>query len=186
MPEPAIPSAIEKLIDWTARKVYRRCARIDLVGLADLLKILDLKHAGIFGWVEAKKGYDETRDPPPVAFARPLVRKRMMVYARKIAKICALEEVKSEIRAAGKEPPDEESLMREQIMERINECLGLLEENDCIVVVGRRLNGLRLKDLAAQLGCSVECVRQREQRGLANLRKCLEARGFRSTRPKQE
>lgn len=76
------------------------------------------------------------------------------------------------------EPMPERSLLRKQIAEHLQECLRDLDPTDRLVVVGRKLEGLKLKDFAAQLDCSMERVRQREQRALSKLRECLEARGF--------
>ena len=75
-------------------------------------------------------------------------------------------------------PGPEQSLLRKQIADHLQECLGELDPVDRLVVVGRKLEGLKLRDFAAQLDCSMERVRQREQRALSKLRECLETRGF--------
>ena len=72
----------------------------------------------------------------------------------------------------------EQTILRRQLAHAVRACLGELPPRDRLVVLGRRLESLRLKDLAERLGCSLERVRQLEQRALSSLRECLEARGW--------
>ena len=72
----------------------------------------------------------------------------------------------------------EQATLRSQLAQGIQACLGELTPRDRLVVVGRRIESLKLKDLAERLGCSMERVRQLEVRALARLRECLEARGW--------
>ena len=72
----------------------------------------------------------------------------------------------------------EQSMLRSQLARGVQACLGELPARDRLVVLGRRLESLKLKDLAERLGCSMERVRQLERRALSRLRECLEARGW--------
>ena len=72
----------------------------------------------------------------------------------------------------------EQSMLRRQLARGVQACLGELTPRDRMVVLGRRLESLKLKELAERLGCSMERVRQLESRALTRLRECLEARGW--------
>lgn len=72
----------------------------------------------------------------------------------------------------------EQSMMRGQLARGVQTCLEELAPRDRLVVLGRRIESLKLKDLAERLGCSMERVRQIEMRALSRLRACLEARGW--------
>ena len=76
------------------------------------------------------------------------------------------------------EPAPEQSLLRRELAAGVQACLARLDPTDRLVVLGRKLEDLRLKDLAKLLGCTIERVRQREARALSRLRECLEARGW--------
>ena len=77
-----------------------------------------------------------------------------------------------------REPAPEQSLLRRELAAGVQACLARLDPTDRLVVLGRKLEDLRLKDLAKLLGCTIERVRQREARALSRLRECLEARGW--------
>ena len=79
---------------------------------------------------------------------------------------------------ASEEITPEQSILRSQLARALQACLGELAPRDRLVVIGRRLESLKLKDLAQRLGCSMERVRQLENRALSRLRECLEARGW--------
>ena len=72
----------------------------------------------------------------------------------------------------------EQSMLRGQLARGVQACLEELAPRDRLVVLGRRIESLKLKDLAERLGCSMERVRQLERRALSRLRECLEARGW--------
>lgn len=72
----------------------------------------------------------------------------------------------------------EQSVLRSQLTRAVQACLGELTPRDRLVVLARKLEGLKLKDLAERLDCSMERVRQLEMRALSSLRECLEARGW--------
>ena len=72
----------------------------------------------------------------------------------------------------------EQSMLRSQLAQGVQACLEELAPRDRLVVLGRRIESLKLKDLAERLGCSMERVRQLERRALSRLRECLEARGW--------
>ena len=72
----------------------------------------------------------------------------------------------------------EQVMLRGQLARGIQACLGELAPRDRLVVLGRRIESLKLKELAERLGCSMERVRQIEMRALTRLRECLEARGW--------
>ena len=76
------------------------------------------------------------------------------------------------------EPTHEASVLRRQLATGVRACLAELDPTDRLVVLGRKLEGLRLRELADSLGCTIERARQREVRALARLRECLEARGW--------
>ena len=76
------------------------------------------------------------------------------------------------------EPAPERSLLRREMAASVQACLDRLDPTDRLVVLGRKLEDLKLKDLARLLGCTIERVRQREARALSRLRECLEARGW--------
>ena len=72
----------------------------------------------------------------------------------------------------------EQSMLRSQLAQGVQSCLDELTPRDRLVVVGRRIESLKLRELAERLGCSMERVRQIESRALTRLRECLEARGW--------
>ena len=72
----------------------------------------------------------------------------------------------------------EQSILRTQLARGVRACLGELAPRDRLVVLGRQIERLKLKDLAERLGSSMERVRQLEKRALSRLRQCLEARGW--------
>lgn len=76
------------------------------------------------------------------------------------------------------EPAPEQSHLRRELAAGVQACLDRLDPTDRLVVLGRKLEDLRLRDLAKLLGCTIERVRQREARALSRLRECLEARGW--------
>ena len=76
------------------------------------------------------------------------------------------------------ESAPEQSLLRRQLAAGVQACLDRLDPTDRLVVLGRKLEDLKLKDLAGVLGCTIERVRQREARALSRLRECLEAQGW--------
>lgn len=61
----------------------------------------------------------------------------------------------------------------------LQNCLKALHPaRDRIVLLGRSLEGLKLKDLASSLGCSLENVRQIENKAKEQMKKCLEKSGW--------
>lgn len=231
-----IPPEVSALIRWTARKTYHRHVPDGASG--GIIEIADLEHQGILGWLEAPD-YDETRNTPIAAFARPYVYGRMMDFLRKTlalvrlpqdrwTEVRALQQAKEEMQQVGEAPgreklatrlgwptgkvasveretpragpldagerwgwtptgavhelvldeiTPEQSILRRQLADDVQACLGELAPRDRLVVLGRQLESLKLKELAERLGCSMERVRQIEKRALARLRQCLEARG---------
>ena len=77
-----------------------------------------------------------------------------------------------------KEPAPEQALLRREMAAGVHECLARLDPTDRLVVLGRKLEDLKLRELAVVLGCTIERVRQREARALSRLRECLEAQGW--------
>ena len=72
----------------------------------------------------------------------------------------------------------EQAVLRSQLARGLQVCLEELSPRDRLVVLGRRIESMKLKALAERLGCSMERVRQLEKRALTRLRECLEARGW--------
>jgi len=68
---------------------------------------------------------------------------------------------------------------QQELIEILQRCLrGLNSVRDRIVLLGRTLEGLKLKDLAASLGCSLENIRQIEQKAKDQMQSCLNKHGW--------
>jgi len=75
---------------------------------------------------------------------------------------------------------DPETLtLKKEIAELVRKCLKALPSpQDRLVIVSRVLEGLKLKDLAETLGCSIENVRQWQKRVEGLMRACMEKHGW--------
>lgn len=75
---------------------------------------------------------------------------------------------------------DPEALaLRKEVAELIQRCLKALPSpQDRLVIVSRVVEGLKLKDLAEILGCSIENIRQWQKRVEKLMRACMERHGW--------
>jgi RNA polymerase sigma factor for flagellar operon FliA len=81
------------------------------------------------------------------------------------------------LRVPGESP--EEGAMRRDAAELVNRCLEALPSaRDRMVIVSRVLDGLKLREVAETLGCSLESVRQRQKRVAEMMRICMENHGW--------
>ena len=78
------------------------------------------------------------------------------------------------------EGDDPEALtLKKEIAELVQRCLEALPSpQDRMVIVSRVIEGLKLKDLAETLGCSIENVRQWQKRVEGLMRACMEKHGW--------
>ena len=76
------------------------------------------------------------------------------------------------------ESPEEEA-MRRDAAELVNRCLEALPSaQDRMVIISRVLDGLKLREVAKTLGCSLESVRQRQKRVEKMMKTCMENHGW--------
>lgn len=81
------------------------------------------------------------------------------------------------LRNGGDDP--ETLTLKKEIAELVQKCLEALPSpQDRLVIVSRVLEGLKLKDLAETLGCSIENVRQWQKRVEGLMRACMEKHGW--------
>ncbi len=79
--------------------------------------------------------------------------------------------------ARGDNPED--AAMRNEIAELVNRCLEALPSpKDRLVIVSRVLEGLKLREVAETLGCSLENVRQWQKRVEKMMKACMEKHGW--------
>jgi len=79
--------------------------------------------------------------------------------------------------ARGDNPED--AAMRREVAELVNRCLEALPSSkDRLVIVSRVLEGLKLREVAETLGCSLENVRQWQKRVEEMMRACMERHGW--------
>jgi len=73
----------------------------------------------------------------------------------------------------------ETKAIKTQLAELIHKCLEALPSpEDRLVIVGRVLEGLKLRELAETLGCSSERVRQLQLQAQEKMKACLERHGW--------
>jgi len=77
-----------------------------------------------------------------------------------------------------KGPDPESAYMKEELAKVMNKCLKTLLEKDRIVITGKFLEDMKLKDLAEVFNCSIESVRQWQNQALEQMKKCLERHGW--------
>ncbi len=76
-------------------------------------------------------------------------------------------------------PDPENAALKNELANLVNLCLeGLIPPHDRLILVGRILEGLKLKDLAETLSCSMENVRQRQKRAEEKMKTCMESHGW--------
>lgn len=68
--------------------------------------------------------------------------------------------------------------IREELYVVINKCLKRLEENESFVFVARILKNQKLKEIAKTFSCSLQTVKNWQDRALAQMRTCLEEYGY--------
>ena len=73
----------------------------------------------------------------------------------------------------------EDAAMRTEVAELVNRCLEALPNpRDRLVILSRVLEGLKLREVAETLGCSLESVRQQQKRVEQMMRACMERQGW--------
>lgn len=76
-------------------------------------------------------------------------------------------------------PDPEHVVLKRELADVVNTCLeSLTPPQDRLVLVGRILEGLKLKELAETLSCSMENVRQRQKRAEEKMKTCMENHGW--------
>lgn len=76
-------------------------------------------------------------------------------------------------------PDPERVVLKREMADVVNTCLEALSPpQDRLVLVGRILEGLKLKELAETLACSMENVRQRQKRAEEKMKTCMESHGW--------
>jgi RNA polymerase sigma factor for flagellar operon FliA len=73
--------------------------------------------------------------------------------------------------------PEDEAL-RQEISMLIQKCLEAIEQKDRLVLVARFLEEVKLRELAAMMGCTVQNVSQGEKRALKKMKTCFESNGW--------
>ncbi len=69
--------------------------------------------------------------------------------------------------------------LRREMADLINQCLENLPSNeDRLILVGRLLEDLKLRELGDAMNCTAENVRQRQKRAENSMRKCFEHHGW--------
>ena len=77
------------------------------------------------------------------------------------------------------DPGPDAQMERREMAALVQKCLDLLPSpEDRLIILGRVLHGLKLRELADTLGCSIENVRLRQQRVQRLLRSCMEEHGW--------
>lgn len=78
-----------------------------------------------------------------------------------------------------REDDPETAALRKEIAELVNRCLkALTSPQDRLVIVARVVEGLKLREVAETLGCSLEHVRQWQKRVENSMRECMEGHGW--------
>jgi RNA polymerase sigma factor for flagellar operon FliA len=89
------------------------------------------------------------------------------------------EKVGPRVTLSSSAPDPEQMTLKRELSLSIRKCLdSLATAEERLVVVGRVLHGLKLRELAESLGCSIEKVRLIQERGQAELRTCMENQGW--------
>jgi RNA polymerase sigma factor for flagellar operon FliA len=77
-------------------------------------------------------------------------------------------------------PGPEELTLRKEVARLVRRCLAALPSpEDRLVITGRLMEGLKLREIAETLGCSAENVRLRQQKLQKQLKTCLQQQGWR-------
>jgi len=81
------------------------------------------------------------------------------------------------LRETGDDP--ETTTLRQEVVDLIQRCLEALPSpEDRLVIVSRVLEGLKLREVAETLGCSLENVRQWQKRVEQMMKRCMERQGW--------
>lgn len=76
-------------------------------------------------------------------------------------------------------PDPEAQTLRKEVAGLVRKCLALLPSaEDRLVIVGRILEGLKLREIAQTLGCSAENVRQRQKKVEKSIKTCIQQHGW--------
>jgi RNA polymerase sigma factor FliA len=77
------------------------------------------------------------------------------------------------------EPGPEELILRKEIAGLVQRCLAALPSpEDRLVITGRLMEGLKLREIAETLGCTAESVRLRQKKLQKQLKTCLQRQGW--------
>mgnify|MGYP001239260315 CR=1 FL=1 len=76
------------------------------------------------------------------------------------------------------DPGPETHALRSELAVLVNRCLHALSAQNRLIVVGRLLEGLKLKDLAVTLGYTAENIRVRQKKSQEQLKSCIEKNGW--------
>ena len=79
----------------------------------------------------------------------------------------------------GSQESPEQMTLQKELLEVVSKCLqSIRDPKERLILMGRFLEGLTLKQLAAPLGWSIENVRLRQKKALAHMRSCLKRHGW--------
>lgn len=88
------------------------------------------------------------------------------------------DELPSGVTVTSDGPSPETQTLQSELALLVNRCLQRLSAQDRLIVVGRLLEGLKLKDLAATLGYTAENIRVRQKKSQEQLKSCIEKHGW--------
>jgi len=72
----------------------------------------------------------------------------------------------------------ERQTLQSELAELVNKCLQKLNPQNRLVIVGRLLEGLKLRELATSLGCTMENIRIKQKKAETQLKTCIETHGW--------
>ncbi|EAT14813.1 sigma-70 family RNA polymerase sigma factor [Desulfuromonas acetoxidans] len=88
------------------------------------------------------------------------------------------DELPSAVTVTSDGPSPETQALQFELAMLINRCLQRLSAQNRLIVVGRLLEGLKLKELAATLGYTAENIRVRQKKSQEQLKSCIEKHGW--------
>lgn len=83
-----------------------------------------------------------------------------------------------------KTPDPETATSRKQMAEKVQECLEKIPtDQDRLILLGRVVEGLKLREMAEMVGCSLENIRLMQKKVEQWMRSCLEKHGVENAEP---
>jgi RNA polymerase sigma factor for flagellar operon FliA len=75
-------------------------------------------------------------------------------------------------------PGPEDMVIRKEIVQLVQDCLAALSPQDRLVITGRFIEGLKLREIAETLGCTAETVRLKQKKLENQIKACLQRQGW--------